>query len=70
MLSDAPAHSLFVLLGDNNVTDSDDADVTKLPDILAVVQVALEGKISRKQVEAQLMRGQRSAGDLIPWTCT
>jgi N-acetyltransferase 10 len=39
-----------------------------LPDVLAVVQVALEGKISRKAVEAQLARGHRSAGDLIPWT--
>ena len=65
LLSDAPAHNLFVLLGDNHEgSNSDD-----LPDILAVLQVALEGKISRKQVEAQLMRGQRSAGDLIPWTC-
>ena len=31
-------------------------------------QVALEGQISRKSVEAQLARGHRSAGDLIPWT--
>jgi N-acetyltransferase 10 len=63
MLSDAPAHSLFVLLSPSAEQDSD-----SLPDILAVVQVALEGKISRKAVEAQLARGHRSAGDLIPWT--
>jgi N-acetyltransferase 10 len=36
--------------------------------VLAVIQVALEGRISRKAVEAQLARGHRSAGDLIPWT--
>lgn len=63
MLSDAPAHSLFVLL-----SPSAEEDSNSLPDILAVIQVALEGKISRKAVEAQLARGHRSAGDLIPWT--
>jgi len=63
MLSDAPAHSIFVLL-----SPSAEEDSNSLPDILAVVQVALEGKISRKAVEAQLSRGHRSAGDLIPWT--
>ena len=66
MLSDAPAHSVFVLLSPSaeNGVEEDDG----LPDILAVVQVALEGRISRKAVEAQLARGHRSAGDLIPWT--
>ena len=63
MLSDAPAHSVFVLLSPSAEQDSD-----SLPDVLAVIQVALEGKISRKTVEAQLARGHRSAGDLIPWT--
>lgn len=63
LLSDAPAHSVFVLL-----SPSAEKDANSLPDILAVVQVALEGKISRKAVEAQLARGHRSAGDLIPWT--
>jgi len=63
MLSDAPAHSVFVLL-----SPSAEEDSNSLPDILAVIQVALEGKISRKAVEAQLARGHRAAGDLIPWT--
>lgn len=63
MLSDAPSHQLFVLL-----SPSAEKDVDSLPDILAVIQVALEGKISRKAVEAQLARGHRSAGDLVPWT--
>uniref|UniRef100_A0A7S2PD83 RNA cytidine acetyltransferase n=2 Tax=Leptocylindrus danicus TaxID=163516 RepID=A0A7S2PD83_9STRA len=63
MLSDAPAHAVFVLL-----SPSAEQDGNSLPDILCVIQVALEGKISRKAVEAQLARGHRSAGDLIPWT--
>ena len=42
MLSDAPGHSLYVLLSPSAEEDGD-----SLPDILAVVQVALEGKISR-----------------------
>ena len=63
MLSDAPAHSVFCLLSPSAEKDAD-----SLPDILAVVQVALEGKVSRKSVEAQLARGHRSAGDMIPWT--
>jgi N-acetyltransferase 10 len=63
MLSDAPQHKVFVLLSPSAEKDSD-----SLPDILAVVQVAMEGKVSRKAVEAQLARGHRSAGDLIPWT--
>lgn len=64
MLSDAPAHNMFVLLGPSAESSSDDA----LPDILAVVQTSLEGKLSRKTIQAQLARGHRSAGDLIPWT--
>jgi N-acetyltransferase 10 len=50
MLSDAPAHNVFVLLGPTAESgDKDDA----LPDILAVVQISLEGKISRKTIQAQ-----------------
>ena len=65
MLSDAPAHALFCLLGPQNTAT---ASSTQLPDVLAVVQVALEGRVSRKTVQAQLARGHRAAGDLIPWT--
>lgn len=60
LMSDAPAHRLFVLLGP--VTNS-----SPLPDILCVVQVALEGEISKESVLSQLARGERKAGDLIPW---
>jgi GNAT acetyltransferase 2 len=33
-----------------------------------MLQVALEGKISRASVQSALARGQRASGDLIPWT--
>ena len=65
MLSDAPAHNVFVLLGPTAESDGND---DALPDILAIVQTSFEGKISRKTIQAQLARGHRSAGDLIPWT--
>ena len=63
ILADAPAHAIFVLL-----SPSAEQDSNNLPDVLAVVQVALDGRISRKAMEAQLARGHRLAGDLIPWT--
>ena len=64
LMSDAPAHALFVLLPPLR----DDADV--LPDPLVVVQVALEGAIGKQAVMAGLGRGIRPSGDLIPWTIT
>jgi N-acetyltransferase 10 len=33
-----------------------------------VVQVALEGAISKKYATASLARGELPQGDLIPWT--
>lgn len=62
LLADAPAHHLFVLLG----PVSDQGQAT-MPDILSVVQVALEGAISKKTVMASLAAGQLPQGDLIPW---
>eukprot|EP00299_Pterocystis_sp_00344_P008290 c3081_g1_i1.p1 GENE.c3081_g1_i1~~c3081_g1_i1.p1 ORF type:complete len:1038 (+),score=231.72 c3081_g1_i1:245-3115(+) len=62
LMSDAPAHHLFALLGPQ------DADSTQVPDILCVVQIALEGEISKDKLQSEMGRGQRSAGDLIPWT--
>ncbi|KAF9425866.1 hypothetical protein BGZ94_007153 [Podila epigama] len=61
LLSDAPSHHLFVLLppvkeGDNS-----------LPDPLCVLQVCLEGEISKQTVLNSLSRGVRASGDLIPW---
>lgn len=63
ILSDAPAHRLFVLLGPQRANNGN-----KLPDILCVVQVAFEGKISQKSVQTELAKGNKASGDLIPWT--
>ncbi|KAL8945931.1 MAG: hypothetical protein Q9222_007602, partial [Ikaeria aurantiellina] len=61
LMSDAPAHQLFVL-----VPPIDD-ESTRLPEPLCVIQVALEGRISKQSVLSSLSRGQRAGGDLIPW---
>ncbi|KAH8416759.1 hypothetical protein KR222_003284 [Zaprionus bogoriensis] len=60
MMSDAPAHHLFCLLGPVKRMD-------QLPEILVVVQVALEGQISAQSISDSLGRGKKAAGDLIPW---
>uniref|UniRef100_A0A8C2D4V9 RNA cytidine acetyltransferase n=1 Tax=Cyprinus carpio TaxID=7962 RepID=A0A8C2D4V9_CYPCA len=62
MLSDAPAHHLFCLLPPVPPRQS------SLPEVLAVVQVCLEGEISRQSVLNSLSRGKKASGDLIPWT--
>uniref|UniRef100_A0A0R3RVQ4 RNA cytidine acetyltransferase n=1 Tax=Elaeophora elaphi TaxID=1147741 RepID=A0A0R3RVQ4_9BILA len=62
MLSDAPAHHLFVLVGPI------DEKQAQLPEILAVVQLAMEGALSSATVCDNMGRGKRAAGDLLPWT--
>lgn len=59
LMSDAPAHQLFVLTAP--------AEENRLPEPLCVIQVALEGQISKESVLNSLSRGQRAGGDLIPW---
>lgn len=66
LMSDAPAHALFVLLPPLNSA----ARSGGLPEPLCVVQVALEGNISRQAILNSLARGTRDAGDLIPWLIT
>lgn len=61
LMSDAPAHLLYVLVPPVS------EQTTRLPEPLCVVQVAFEGQISKDSVHQGLSRGQRSAGDLIPW---
>ena len=61
LLSDAPAHHLFVLLPP--LKD----DESHLPEPLVVLQVALEGNISRQVIMDGLGRGLRPGGDMIPW---
>jgi N-acetyltransferase 10 len=62
MLSDAPNQRLFVLLS------AAASETTRLPDVLCAIQLGLEGRLSSEHTRAQLSRGKRSAGDLIPWT--
>ncbi|EEQ86363.1 hypothetical protein RJZ56_006802 [Blastomyces dermatitidis] len=59
LMSDAPAHQLFVLVPPTYPN--------KVPEPLCVIQVALEGRISKQSVLHGLSRGQRAGGDLIPW---
>ena len=61
LMSDAPAHQLFVLVPPIR------EDAGRLPEILCVVQIALEGGISKESVRSALERGERKGGDLIPW---
>ncbi|KAG1716074.1 hypothetical protein ID866_1100 [Astraeus odoratus] len=61
LLSDAPAHHLFVLLPP--LKD----DESHLPEPLVVLQVALEGNISKGVIMEGLSRGFRAGGDMIPW---
>jgi len=60
-MSDAPAHQLFVLV------PPIPEDSKYLPEPLCVIQIALEGRISKASVQNSLSRGKRAAGDLIPW---
>jgi len=68
MLSDAPAHRLFVLLGPQRSGGGGGGSTPALPDVLCVVQVAFEGLISQQSVQSEISRGNRASGDLIPWT--
>ncbi|KAJ8695895.1 N-acetyltransferase 10 [Pleurotus ostreatus] len=61
LMSDAPAHHLFVLLPP--IKD----DESHLPEPLVVLQVALEGNISKDAILDGLNRGYRAGGDMIPW---
>lgn len=60
LMSDAPAHQLYVLLGPVDAND------TSLPEPLCVIQVALEGQISKQTIINSLSKGQRWDGDMIP----
>ncbi|KAF9609215.1 hypothetical protein IFM89_014409 [Coptis chinensis] len=61
LMADAPAHQLFVLLGPV------DESKNNLPDILCVIQVCLEGRISSKSASKSLSEGHQPHGDQIPW---
>ncbi|MFH4980783.1 hypothetical protein AB6A40_007492 [Gnathostoma spinigerum] len=62
MLSDAPAHHLFVLTGP--VKDV----VNALPKVFVVIQVCMEGLLSSAATKNNSQHGKSAAGDLLPWT--
>eukprot|EP00041_Stephanoeca_diplocostata_P033631 m.1116422 g.1116422 ORF g.1116422 m.1116422 type:complete len:1015 (+) comp24376_c0_seq2:198-3242(+) len=62
LLSDAPAHKVFCLLGPVDPASA------SLPEILCVVQFALEGEISRDSARHVFANGMKVSGDMIPWT--
>ncbi|KAL7089884.1 hypothetical protein ACP275_12G004500 [Erythranthe tilingii] len=61
LMADAPAHQLFVLLGPV------DESKNHLPEILCVLQISFEGKISHKSALKSLSDGRQPSGDQIPW---
>uniref|UniRef100_A0A0G4FX21 RNA cytidine acetyltransferase n=1 Tax=Chromera velia CCMP2878 TaxID=1169474 RepID=A0A0G4FX21_9ALVE len=62
LLSDAPAHMIFVLL------PPVDEETAALPDVLVAIQVCVEGQLTKDSIRAALGRGLRPSGDLLPWT--
>lgn len=62
LMSDAPAHHLFCLLGPV------DPSQNTLPEVFCFIQVSLEGEISKDTIANSLSKGKRASGDLIPWT--
>ncbi|CAM9107010.1 unnamed protein product, partial [Ectocarpus fasciculatus] len=69
MLSDAPAHRLFVLLGPRAMerAAAGSSKGVALPEVLCVLQVAFEGQISQLSVQSELAKGNKASGDMIPW---
>lgn len=61
LMSDAPAHQLYALFGPDAGKDG------SIPTPLCVIQLALEGEISKESIRRSLSRGIRAGGDLIPW---
>lgn len=61
LMSDAPAHQLYALFGPDVGKDA------SIPTPLCVIQLALEGEISKDSIRKSLSRGIRAGGDLIPW---
>ncbi|KAJ8909571.1 hypothetical protein NQ315_008931 [Exocentrus adspersus] len=62
ILSDAPAHHLFCLLGPIDINQK------ALPEVLVVLQLCLEGGLSEKSATQGLSNNKKASGDLIPWT--
>lgn len=61
LLSDAPAHHLFVLCAPIKPNQS------SLPLPLVVLQVAHEGRLAKESIKSALRQGDKRHGDMIPW---
>ena len=61
LLSDAPAHHLFVLCAPIK------PDQSSLPLPLVVLQVAHEGRLAAESIKSALRQGDKRHGDMIPW---
>ena len=61
LLSDAPAHRIFVLCRTIN------KESKSLPDIYCAIQVCEEGGIAKDIILSNSKRGMKPSGDLIPW---
>ena len=61
-MSDAPAHHLFILLGPAAEAEEGGSGI---PDILCVLQVAIEGELTKEALRHQMSRGLRPSGDLV-----
>jgi N-acetyltransferase 10 len=66
LLSDAPAHSIFVLV--RNMESQTTEGPRTIPDIYCAIQVCEEGGINKSVILNNNRRGFKPAGDLIPWT--
>ena len=64
LLSDAPAHKIFVLCKSINKQKKSKG----LPDVYCAIQVCEEGGISKDVILTNNKRGLKPSGDLIPWT--
>jgi N-acetyltransferase 10 len=64
LLSDSPSHMIFVLCGPLRKSSE---GKTEMPDVLCVVQLALEGNLSKAYINDNTQRGLKPSGDLIPW---
>lgn len=62
LLSDAPAHAVFVLLGPLHAQQKGESS---LPDILCVIQVCLEGQIPQNIVDKNSDKQLKPAGVII-----
>ena len=64
LLSDAPAHKIFVLCK----SIDKQRKAKGLPDVYCAIQVCEEGGIAKDVISANNKRGLKPSGDLIPWT--